>query len=166
MTTVDRSPAPLSSVLAVGLALLAAVTAATASALGFAAGVLGVAVLAGGVAGGRQGTVSMGALLVLTGVLYAGVLGAPAAAVLLGVVAAAVAWDLGGYAIGVGVQLGRAANTRRLEVVHAAASLGVGLAAAGVGYGVFLLGGGGQPLAALLALLVAVVLVAWALSTE
>lgn len=166
MTAVDRSPAPLSSVLAVGLALLGAVTAATASALGFAAGVLGVAVLAGGVVGGRQGTVSTGALVVLTGVVYAGVLGAPAAAVLLGVVAAAVAWDVGGYAIGVGAQLGRAANTRRLEVVHAAASLGVGLAAAGVGYGVFLLGGGGQPLAALLALLVAVVLVAWALSTE
>jgi hypothetical protein len=52
-------------------------------------------------------------------------------------------------------QLGREADTRRVEVVHLVGSAAVAAAAATVGYGVYLTAGGGQPVAALLLLLLA-----------
>jgi len=66
-------------------------------------------------------------------------------------------WDFGEQAINVGEQLGREADTERLELTHAAASTIIAVAAGGVGYGIYLAGAGNQPMTALVFLLVAAV---------
>ena len=157
-TPIDRRPARFSSALAVGAAIVAVVAAGRYSVAGAAAGLAGLLFLASGLAVGRQVGVSVGAVGLFAGVVYGGVLGAHPVVLLVGVAATVVAWDAGGTAIDVGAQLGREADTARVELVHAAGSLAVGTATIGVGYGVYLTAGGGQPTAALLLLLVAVVL--------
>jgi hypothetical protein len=74
-----------------------------------------------------------------------------------------VAWDLAERAINVGEQLGRVAETRRLEAVHGVGSGLVGSVAVGSGVVVAGVGSSGLPLSALAALLVAVLLLTAAL---
>jgi hypothetical protein len=74
------------------------------------------------------------------------------------------AWDVGGSAISVGAQLGRDADTVRLEAVHIAASTALGAVVVGVGYGLYRAGPGEQPVVALVLLVVAAVLLVEALS--
>lgn len=155
---IDRSPARVSGRLGVGAGVIALAVAgayASTAAVVAAGGLVG---LVGGVLVGRRRLVSVGAAALLSGVLLSGTAGAPALPLLVGVGATVLAWDLGGTAIDVGAQLGREADTVRLEVVHAVASAAVATAAAGVGYGVYLTAVGGQPMAALLLLLLAGVL--------
>lgn len=163
MSTVNRSPARLSVGLAVAAALVATAATSTLSTQGFVAALVGTGVLSAGSFRGRQRAVSLGAAVLLGGVLYAGVVGGSVVSVLVGVVGVAVAWDVGSYAIGLGEQLGREADTARIEAVHAVTSLVVGGGVAAFGYAVYQVGGGGQPLSALLGLLVAAVLLTWAL---
>jgi hypothetical protein len=68
-----------------------------------------------------------------------------------------VAWDLGDHAVTLGDQLGRRATTWRLELLHAAGAIAVAAVGAGVGSLLFVGGAGGQPLGALVALLVGTV---------
>lgn len=166
MSAIDRSPARLSAGLALLAAFLATVATAALSVLGFLAALVGTVLLASGVLRGRQRGVSLGAAVLLVGVLYAGVVGDAVVPVLVGVVGAALAWDVGSYAIGVGEQLGRAAETARIEVLHAGATLAVGAGVAAIGYAVYLVGGGGQPLSALLGLLVAAIFLTWSMLGE
>jgi hypothetical protein len=83
---------------------------------------------------------------------------------LAGVAFAVLAWDAGWNAIGVGAQLGREADTVRLEAAHLAASTAVGVAVLGVGFGLYRVGTGGKPIAVLLLLVIAAVLLVEALS--
>lgn len=106
----------------------------------------------------------VGAGLVFVTVLAAGLFQLATLRTLL--VAAAgtvVAWDANERATNVGEQLGRLAETRRLEAVHAAGSLAVGVVAVGVGTVAAGLGSPGLPLSALAGLLVAVLLLTAAL---
>ena len=155
---IDRRPARFSGALAVGAAIIAVVAAGRYSVAGGAAGLTGLVALAAGLRVGRRVGVSVGAVGLVAGVVYGGVLGGRPLVLLVGVAAAAIAWDAGGTAVDVGAQLGREADTVRVELVHAAGSLAVGAATIGVGYAVYLTASGGQPMAALLLLLVAVVL--------
>lgn len=158
--TVDRRPARLSRGLAVGAGLVAVAASGAYSWGALGVGGLALLVLGAGLVRGRDAAVTLGAVGLFAGAVVAGVRGAPAAAVLVATAASVLAWDAGRTATSVGRQLGRAADTRRVEAVRAGGSLVVGLATAGVGYGVFRTATGGQPVAALLfALLAAVLLV-------
>lgn len=160
MTAVDHAPARLSAGLAVG-AVGVAIAATGVAAAPF--GVAGLVLVGLGVVRGRRSAVTLGAWLALAGVVVAGLGEAPPEALLVGTAAAVLAWDLGEQAITVGDQLGRAASTRTLELVHAAYSTIVAVAGIAVGYGLFLLATGGQPVTALVVLLGAALALAAAL---
>jgi hypothetical protein len=137
----------------VGVALAAAGAAAPAA--------VGVVVLALGLYRGSRRVVTLGASALFVGVVYAGVQGGAAEPLLLAALGTVVSWDAGEYAIGVGEQLGRDADTTRLTLVHSATTLLVGVAGVAVVYAVYLSVGGNQPVAALvLVLLGAISLVA------
>lgn len=154
-TPIDRSPTRLGSGLALGAGLVVVAAAGPYSAASGLAAAIGVVLLAVAARTGDRRLVSVGAAALLGGVLVAGVSGASPASLFVGVGATVLAWDAGGTAIDLGAQLGRAADTRRVELVHAAASAGVAVASAAIGYAVFLVMAGGQPLGALLLLLLA-----------
>lgn len=157
-TPVERGPSRVTAALGVAAGVLALVAAGTYSVLGAGLAGAGLVVLLGGLGVGSRRAISIGATGLLAGVLTAGVAGTPASVLLVGVGATVFAWDAGGFAVDLGAQLGREADTRRVEFVHAAGSAAVAVAAAGVGYGVYLTAAGGQPVAALLFLLLAGVL--------
>lgn len=125
-----------------------------------AVGTVGMILLVAGLVRGANAAVTSGAFALFVGAIVAGVLGAPVVPTLVSVAATVLAWDVGGSAISIGRQLGRDADTLRIETVHIAVSLVVVGTTIGVGYGLFRAGTGGQPIAALVfALLSAVLLV-------
>lgn len=159
MTEIARRPTVASSV-AAAVAVLVAVLAAgsqAASALGFAA--VGGLVFAVGLALGRHRAVDVGALVVLFGIVAGGLEATAVEPMIVAAVALVVAWDLANGAIALGNQLGREAETRRLEAVRASSSLLVGLLSGTVGYAAYVFGGSGQPVAAVALLVVAAVLI-------
>ncbi|MFB6129790.1 MAG: hypothetical protein ABEJ28_03105 [Salinigranum sp.] len=163
MTGVDHAPTRFGTAVAgaAGVVALGAGGLYSWQALGI--GAAGIFLLAAGLAVGRRGAVTLGAAALFADVVLAGATGAPVVPVLVGTVAAVVAWDVGLTAIGLGEQLGRAAPTTRLEAVHAGVGALVGAATAGLGYGVYRTASGGQPLLALVLLLLAGLLLASAL---
>jgi hypothetical protein len=154
---VDRSPARTSRLLSLVAASVAVGAAALASSTGALVAVGGALLVAVGLVLGSRRFVTGGSFVALLGVLYGGLFAAPPAFLVLGTAAVVLAWDVGEQAINVGEQLGREADTERLELMHAAGSTVVAASASGVGYGVYLLGAGGQPVTALVFLLVAAV---------
>ncbi|MFB6250106.1 MAG: hypothetical protein ABEI27_00210 [Halobellus sp.] len=135
------------SILALGLASLGALVAGTA----------GAVLLAGGLYAASRRVVGFAGGAFLLGILLAGARGAAAEPLLIASLGAVLAWDLGAFAVGVGEQLGREADTARLTVAHAATGLVVGAVGAGVLYGVFRSTQGGQPVSAVALLLAGVV---------
>ncbi|WP_276271359.1 DUF7519 family protein [Haloarcula litorea] len=124
----------------------------------------GVCTLAVGVVVGSRRAVTVGAAVQTVGVLAAGVAGTPAWLALAAGVAALVAWDVGGTAVDLGVQLGADADSRRLELVHAGATTLVGTATATVGYLAYQVQVGRRPVTAPVLLVVAALCLAVALS--
>lgn len=153
--------------LAASLALLSGFV--SVFALGFgsvgalAAGAVGTVVLAGGLYAASRRLVALAGAAFLLGVLLAGGRGAAPEPLLVAALGAVLAWDLGEFALGVGEQLGREADTARLTLVHAASDLLVGVVGAGAIYGVFLATRGGQPASAVVFLLLGVVVLVAAL---
>lgn len=156
--SVDGSPARISMALAVGFATLGALTLPS---TGFVlSGLLGALVVGAATLRGSEAFVGFGALLLLVGAVFAGALRAPPEPLVLRTLLALLAWDAGRYAIAIGEQLGRSADTRRIELAHSAFAAAVGVAGAGLGYATFrALAGRGRTAAALLLLVGAVVLV-------
>lgn len=161
---VDHGPAVLTGRVAAVVALASAVVAGLYAWSALAFGTVGLLALVVGLVRGGRRTVSAGGVGVVAGGLAAGLAGAPVAVTLASVAGGVVAWDLGHRAVDLGEQLGRTAGTRRLEAVHVGASLLVGVLVVGLGYGVYLTGTGGQPVAMLAFLVVAAALAAAALS--
>lgn len=128
-----------------------------------AIGTVGLVLFAVGLVRGVNAAVTIGAFGLFAGGIVAGARDVPAVPVLVSVTCSVLAWDVGGSAISIGKQLGREADTRRIEVVHMTASGVVGVVTAGVGYGLFRTGTGEQPVAALVFLLIAAVLLVEAL---
>ncbi|WP_135828535.1 DUF7519 family protein [Halorussus halobius] len=153
----DRSPARLSSVLSLTAGAVAWATSALTGSLALAAGGAGVLVLLVGVVLGSRRGVTLGAAALLVGALAGGLTSDAPHLLLPGVMGSVLAWDLGEQAINVGEQLGPAADTTRLEATHAAASTVVAVGGGGLGYAVYLFASGGQPVTALVFLLVAAV---------
>jgi hypothetical protein len=121
-------------------------------------GAIGLVLLWAGLVRGSTATVTTGAFGVFIAAITAGSQSAPVIPVLASIVLAVVAWDTGGNAISIGNQLGRSANTIRIEIVHIGATLIVGVLTAGVGYAIYLFGTGDQPVVAVVFLLLGAVL--------
>lgn len=156
--TVDDSPAALSSVLGAGIGLLGAVTAGLYAPLALAASAVGFVSLAAGLLVGRPTLISLGAVGILVGAMLAGWVGASPAVVVFAVAAAILSWDLARFAVGLGEQLGSEATTVRLELVHAVASIGVGVGAILLGAVAFAVAGGSASSTGLAVLVAAVIL--------
>ena len=162
--TFDESPSATGLALTVVPAALAVLASATAP-LAAALAIIGVVVLTAGVRNASRTFVTAGAIVLFGGVLVGGTTGVPVPFVLVGAAAAIVAWDAGTNAISVGRQLGSAAETRRLEVVHTLATAAVAVAVGTVGYGAFRLAAGDQPTAAVALLLLAALLFSYLLDS-
>lgn len=162
-TPIDRSPVRLGSGTAIALALVAWFAVGIYAVPAFVAGVPGVALLVIGTTRGTHWPVTLGAVLLFASALLAGVWGAPALALLVGTAMSVLAWDTAGTAIDLGEQLGREAATVRVQAAHIGASALVGLVTIGISYGIYRSVAGGQPLAALVFLLLAALLLTEAL---
>jgi hypothetical protein len=160
---VDRAPARLSRRASIGAGLVALASSGLYSWGGLAAGGLGLLLLLTGLVRGTTAAVTVGGFGLFVGAVLAGARGAPILPVLVGVTCAVLAWDAGGSAVSVGRQLGREADTARLEAVHLAASAVVGAVVAGVGFGLYRVGTDGGPVAAVALLVIAAVLLVAAL---
>lgn len=83
----------------------------------------------------RALSISGTGLLVIS-VLISGILiGTPEWMLLGATTAAIVAWDVGEQGINLAEQIGRSANTKRVELLHMAGSVTVGLVAIGIAFG-------------------------------
>ncbi len=158
----DRRPSRTGTSLAL-LSGVVAVLAMTPTAAGALLGAVGLLALAAGLYRPAPWLLGAGATALFGGVLVAGTFGLPPEPQLVAAGATVVAWDVGDNAIGLGDQLGRAADTTRAEVVHAAASTAVAAVGAGLAYLAFVGVDRGQPAIALVLLLFGAVLLAAAL---
>lgn len=134
-----------------------------------AAGVAGVGLLGAGVAPLQskraRGFVTTGAAALSVAVVLSGVLTDASVLSLLGaMVATVVAWDAGEQAVSLGEQVGVRARTWPVELGHATATAGFGVAVVAATLGVREANVTGLPLAGLLLLLVAAVALLVALS--
>lgn len=154
----DRGPTRTSAAISTVAALLAVALLGP----GFvqAVSVPGAILVGIGCVVGSRKAVDYGVLCLVAGIALIGVGGAPPERLVPCTLLAILAWDAGGYGIGLGEQLGRAAETRRAEVVHSALTLGVGAAGASIGYGAFRSTAGGRPVLALALLLAGAVTIA------
>lgn len=166
MTGIDPAPARPSAWAAATTALGAAGVLVAAGSPGAPVAVAGLVGLLFGLGLPTRRLVDAGGLGILIGAVWGGLAGVSAPAVVVGFAGGYLAWDLGSTALSVGDQLGRAAPTARLELVHAAVALGVVGPAAGLGYAVWRLAPVGRLRAGLVLLLVAAVLLGVALSAR
>lgn len=160
---IDRSPARLSSTLAVFAAVMAAVASGFGALVALAAGSVGVLLVTAGAVRGSRRVLAFGVGALFLGVAFGGLGTGSVESSLLAMAATMLAWDFGEQAINVGEQLGREADTRRGEVTHAAASTLLAASAVAVGYLIYAVATGGQPVAALILLLVGAVFLTMAL---
>lgn len=155
--TVTRKPPRL------GVALASLAAAVVAAALGLASASAGATAAAAlllvavGTLVGSRRALGLGSVALVAAVLLAGFGGAGPGPLLVGGLGAALAWDLGEHAIGLGEQLGRETDATRNLATHAAASVAVGAVACAVAFGVYVSAAGGQPVVALVFLLVGAV---------
>lgn len=163
MSEITRKPSRFGTGIAVGFAVLSITVTAVLATEGAAVGGFGLLLLVGGLLLASRRLVTNGGAFLLLGVLYAGYTGAPPEPLLVGALTGVLAWDAGSNAISIGDQLGRESATWRAETVHVASSFLVGSVAVAVGYAVFVLAAGGQPVAAVVLLVVGAVALANAL---
>ncbi|MFC4407466.1 DUF7519 family protein [Haloarchaeobius iranensis] len=166
MTEIDRRPVRLSAIVSLGAAAVAALAAILTASVGGVVAGLGIVALAPGLVVGSRRLVHAGGVVLAAGMVVAGATGAGAAAelfLLVGTAATVVAWDVGQNAVGLGQQLGQEAETTRAELAHIGATLVVGGVTVGVAYGLYQVAGTGQPLPALVMLLVAALVLTTAL---
>lgn len=163
--TVTHSPARTSAILATGAGVLAVITSAT-SVLAMGVGAFGLLGLITGlfVLGSKRAT-AVGTGVVFLGVVLSGVLGNPSPLLVLGAMAAILAFDFGENAFSVGNQLSTETETTRGELVHAAASVIAGTLIVGVGAIVYAAGMEGLTYGALSFLLFGGLLLVWGIRT-
>jgi hypothetical protein len=149
-----KGPTRISASIAVVAAGLAAVTGLGGSGWLVLLAPLGAGIVAGALWRGRVPLLAVGCACLIGAALATGLAGGAPVRLVLSVAATFVAWDLGEHAVTLGEQLGRRAVTARLEFLHAAGAITVATVGGGIAYLSFLLAGGGQPLVALLFLLV------------
>ena len=157
----DQSPALLSAAVGAGFGgFVVVVLAVSAATLGVLPGVVGAVLIAVGVYRGSRLLIVLGSGGMFAGIVLNGAVGMDPVVVLIALIAAVLAWDASQNAVTVGLRLGRAAETRRLEVVHIATTGIVTTLAAGGGYVATQISGKTHSPFALVALLLAVVALA------
>jgi len=163
---VDHSPAKASSYAAVVAALLAGLTSAPFSVVALPLGLGGVVIVAAGLFyTEKRSHLTFGAAGLFLSVLASGIQGTQVELLLVSAVLTSLAWGVGQNAMSIGAQLGRHSETWRIEAMHASVVTVVTMMAAAVGYGVFGVASGGQPVAAVGMLSVGIVLLLWAIRT-
>lgn len=166
MKEITRRPTRVSGGAALAVGLLAVLTAGPYSGLALGLAGLGFVVLAAGLLVDSRPLVAVGPAGIFAGAVAAGAESAPVSLALVAILGAVLAYDFAATAIDLGAQLGRAADTRRLELVHIGTSSLAGIAVAVVSYLVYVLGTGGQPISAVVGLLLAVVVLFVALRRQ
>lgn len=163
---VTHSPAKLSSVLAVVAALLAILTSGLVSLLALLFGFVGLIGVASGlfVLESRR-AVMIGGGIIFVSVFASGLLGNTPLFLMVSAIATILTFDLGQNAFSVGAQMSAETRTQRGELVHAASSLIVGSIAAVVSYGIYLVAASGQPIGALVFVLLTALVLIWAIRT-
>lgn len=157
-------PARLSVVVGAGFGVITlAVIALSGAPLAFPLGVISAGGVGLGIYRRSRSLITVGGLGMLTGILIMGILGGEPVAVLSGTIAVALMWDTSQNALTVGRRLGTEAETRRVEVVHIAATGVLTALVAGCGYVVALVPSGTNSPVALLVLLIAVIVLMVAL---
>jgi len=148
--TVERAPPRLSQVVSLVAGVFGAVLTTPFALLATPFGLAGVVALASGlfVTHSRR-LLSVGAGSILFGAILTGAYGAvPTELMMIGVIATVLAWDTGRYGFSVGEQLGRKTDSRRLQLVHVAASVLVLSSVSGFAYAVSLVAATGRPASA------------------
>lgn len=153
--TVTRKPPRLGVAMAALAAAVATAALALASPTGGGLAAVGTLFVAVGTLAGSRRLLGIGSIVVcIAGFVAGGLAGAGAGPLLVAGVGAALSWDLGEHAIGLGEQLGSGTDVTRNLATHAAGSLAVGAVAGAVTFGVYSAAAGGQPVVALVFLLV------------
>lgn len=161
---VRHGPARLSSALAIGAAILAVLASAPASIVALVLGVFGLlAVLVGLLALESRRLTAIGTGIVFAGVVASGLSGGTTWLLALAALATILAFDLGQNAFSVGTQLSTSTETWRGEVVHAAGSVAAGAVTVIVALAIYGVAGGEQSPAALAFVLLAVIVLVWAI---
>lgn len=162
-SSLDHAPTRLSTLLAVGAALVAVLTISFSSILlAIPVGVVALVLIGLGLAGGYRTPIGLGVGLLFFGLILIGTfLGAGVESLLTGTLACILTWDLGENAINVGEQLTRDAPTVRTEGFHAVASVMTGVVGSAIAYGIYAVASGGKPLPALVLMLAGTVLLGW-----
>ena len=166
MREITRQPTRLSSAAALVTGVLGFVSVGPYSGLALGLAGFGLIALVAGLVRDSRSLATIGPVGLFAGAVAAGVADPPVAVVLFGVLAAVLAYDFAATAVDLGAQLGREADTRRLELIHLATSSLAGVAVAVVSYLVYALGAGGQPISAVVGLLLAVVVLFVALRRQ
>lgn len=157
---IDHRPTRLGIGLSVLFAIVTVLSVAVVP-LSLVPGLFGLLLLVFGTARGTGSFVTLGACGLAIALLVAGLGGAGPVPLLVATAGTVLAWDAGTQAIDLGRMLGRDADTSRALVVHVAASTIIAATIAGLGYAIYRVVSGGQPVTALVLLLFgALVLVA------
>jgi hypothetical protein len=159
VSEITRRPTIRSSAAAGTAALVAVLAAGLGSSVGLAFAAVGAVVFAASLVRGHRRAADVGGIVLFFGVVASGLGTTAVEPTIVGTIATVVAWDVAHGAIDLGEQLGREAETSRLEAVQIVSSLLVGLLAGTAGYAVYVVGAGGQPVAAVVLLVLAALLI-------
>lgn len=119
-------------------------------------GLVGILIIIGAFFRQSRQLLSIGVALVVVGVIVAGVVSMPIAWTLLAGTVAILGWDAGSTTLSLGEQLGRQAQTHRIEAMHIGSSAAVGFGTVAIAYTVIYTAGGARTVSAILLLVVAV----------
>lgn len=131
----NARPRRASAVIALGASVLLAALAATWHSAALLSALVGTGCVAAGLYWRSRSLPGVGFGAFVVAIAVGAIGGSTVESVLLGAVCAVLALDAGRRSITLGVQLGREADTLRLELLHAAASGAVGLFSVGIAYG-------------------------------
>lgn len=161
--TVENAPTRLSQAITLVAATIGVALTAPFTILALPFAVAGLGLVAGSlVVAYSRNWLTVGIGLVLFGAIISGGFGAvPPEFLLIGVSATLLAFDVGQYGIGVGEQLGRQTQTRRLETTHATATVIALTVANAFVYAIYLFAGDGRPAPAVALLLIGVIMLMW-----
>ncbi|ELZ91914.1 hypothetical protein C440_16419 [Haloferax mucosum ATCC BAA-1512] len=157
MNEITRRPTRTGTAMSLSAAGFATLSLAFAAEMAAAGALVATVVLAAGLVRGSRRVLDAAGGLFFLSLAIGGVSGPGPESLLLAAIASILAWDLGENALSVGDHLGREADTTRLEVVHAATTLVVLTVGAGVVYGIAAVASGGQPIAAVVLLVLGAV---------
>lgn len=129
------------------------------------ASIIGVVLLAVSLVRKSPSIFSLGMGALFGSILLAGLVGMAPMFLITASVLAVVAWNVGRNGFSIATEIGHGVSTLRIEIIHAISSIVVLAVGSSVGYAVYLVMTGGQPVLALLALLIGIIALLTALQS-